>query len=184
MTPYWDICQILQKIWPTENLSMDEQRCQICFKMFQQHSRKIKCNICLTYYHLKCITVCSEYLKDLSSAVNDWFCTKCITDLFPYNHLENDVEYYWPAMMFQSQLVNLYITCLRNYVWSLNWTTKITPHFSWCRSWYSFYNTFNQSSIQCNYYLETTFNDELEKTVEQKMCYLCAIWISEVWRKT
>ena len=162
MTPYWDIRQILQKIWPTENLSMDEQRCQICFKMFQQHSRKIKCNICLTYYHLKCITVCSEYLKDLSSAVNDWFCTKCITDLFPYNHLENDVDFILASndvsestgksLCYLSE--KLFVPFELNDQDHISFLADADPDIH-------FFKTFNQSSIQCNCYLETTFNDEL-----------------------
>ena len=145
---------------------MDEQLCQTCFKLLQQHSKKIRCNICLNYYHLKCITVCSKYLNDLSNIKKtDLFCGKCITELFPYNLLENDVDFITTifnvsestgkSLCYLSE--KLFVPFELNDQDHTSFLTDADPDVH-------FYNTFNQSSVECKYYLETTLNNDLNKT--------------------
>ena len=96
---------------------------------------------------------------------NDWFCGKCITELFPYNHLDNDVDFITASFDVSEStgkslcylFEKLFVPFELNDQDHTSFLTDADPDIH-------FYNTFNQSSVECNYYLETTFNNDLDKT--------------------
>ena len=71
-------------------IKMDE--CNICRKKFQSHSKQMRCCICSNGYHMKCITLCPDYIHKLTEEMNNWYCPTCLSFLFPYNLItdEND----------------------------------------------------------------------------------------------
>ena len=44
-------------------------------------------------YHLKCISLSSEDINYIKDNQQTWLCSLCIAELFPSNHIEDDVEF-------------------------------------------------------------------------------------------
>ena len=72
-------------------IKMDE--CNICLKKFQSHSKKIRCCICSNGYHMKCITLCPDYIQKLTEEMNNWYCPTCLSCLFPYNLISDENDF-------------------------------------------------------------------------------------------
>ena len=68
-------------------------KCMICLKGILRHARSIQCALCEMMYHLKCITLCAEYSEHLVSNQELWYCSHCITDMFPFNQIADDTDY-------------------------------------------------------------------------------------------
>ena len=97
--------------------------------------------------------MCSEYLNDLSTMENDWFSGKWITDLSPYDHLENDVDFITASFdVSESTGKSLCYLSEKLFVpFELNDPdhTRFLTDFD---TNIHFYNTFHQSPVECNYY--------------------------------
>ena len=66
--------------------------CGICTRKLLVHAKKIVCCICKVKYHMKCITLSSEYTDAILHDANVWYCAQCLSSIFPFNALENDVD--------------------------------------------------------------------------------------------
>ena len=44
-------------------------------------------------YHMKYITLSSEYTEAILHDANVWNCAQCLSSIFPFNALENDVDF-------------------------------------------------------------------------------------------
>jgi hypothetical protein len=54
------------------------------------HSNSLKCTLCLQFLHAKCLPTYSDSDLDFAKqASNDWTCPKCLTEIFPYNSLDD-----------------------------------------------------------------------------------------------
>ena len=57
-------------------------------------------DICQNWAHLKCTPfTCEEYIA-LSNTNEDWFCLVCLTTLFPFNHFEDDTDFFFALFNF------------------------------------------------------------------------------------
>ena len=45
------------------------------------------------WMHLKCTTFNNVDYERLSISSDDWFCTKCLIDMFSFNLIDVDVDY-------------------------------------------------------------------------------------------
>ena len=76
--------------------------CSVCKFSVHNNHKAIFCNICHLWSHLKCTPFsCDEYLA-LSNSTEPWFCTSCIADIFPFNHFEDDTDFYFSIFGFDS----------------------------------------------------------------------------------
>ncbi len=64
-----------------------ENQCIICHK--QLITSSIKCSVCACKFHKKCANLSSKELRYYESNDTNWMCMKCLTNLFPFNNLEN-----------------------------------------------------------------------------------------------
>ena len=44
-------------------------------------------------YHMKCITLSTEYTEEILHGANTWYCGQCMSSIFPFNALENDLYF-------------------------------------------------------------------------------------------
>ena len=143
-------------------IKMDE--CNICRKKFQSHSKKIRCCICSNGYHMKCITLCPDYIQKLTEEMDNWYCPTCLSCLFPYNLIsdENDFISAITDISGESHQSFCYLSDKLFLPFELNdkdhssALCDIDPDLH-------FYQEFNQATVKCNYYLETKFNDEISE---------------------
>ena len=99
---------------------------------------------------------------------DNWYCTSCTSDLFPYNHISDDEEY----MLILSDLWDLPIALPyellhnENNIFSPfelnedfdNPLSEVDPDLQ-------YYNSqCNTVLNSCDYYLEDGFNDQIKKT--------------------
>ena len=68
-------------------------KCNLCLKKLQSHSKKISCHICKTNCHIKCISLNPEETISISSS-EDWICVTCSSNIFPFNHFFEDSDFY------------------------------------------------------------------------------------------
>ena len=68
-------------------------KCLICKKLFLSHSKKVKCCLCLGRYHLNCISLSSDIINYIQDNEQTWYCSLCITEIFPFNNIEDDIEF-------------------------------------------------------------------------------------------
>ena len=67
--------------------------CSICDRKTLQHAHDISCSFCFKSYHLKRISidhVVTGYMEQNRSA---WYCSHCLINVFPFNNLENDIDF-------------------------------------------------------------------------------------------
>ena len=68
--------------------------CNVCDKKVLRHSYKLQCSLCDHFVHLKClpfVTKTDDICK--THKHNKWYCTKCISDVLPFNHMFTDEEF-------------------------------------------------------------------------------------------
>ena len=69
--------------------------CMVCDKKVLSHSCSMQCHLCKGIYHINCL-----YLISKTDSVyinrdrNDWSCPECNSNIFPFNHYDNDNDYY------------------------------------------------------------------------------------------
>ena len=57
------------------------------------------CDMCQNWINLKCTPfTCEEYIA-LSSTNKDWFCLVCLPTLFPFNHFEDDTDFFFFSLI-------------------------------------------------------------------------------------
>ena len=76
--------------------------CSICkFRVHNNH-KAIFCNICHLWTHLKCTPLSLSEYNDLTHSHDDWYCPSCLSDTFPFNHLDSDTDFYFALLDLQS----------------------------------------------------------------------------------
>ena len=76
--------------------------CSICkFRVHNNH-KAIFCNICHLWTHLKCTPLSLSEYDDLTHYHDDWYCPSCLSDTFPFNHLDSDTDFYFALLDLQS----------------------------------------------------------------------------------
>ena len=74
--------------------------CTVCKFSVRNYHKAILCNICQNWTHLKCTPfTCEEYIA-LSNTNEDWFCSVCLATLFPFNHFEDDTDFFFALFDF------------------------------------------------------------------------------------
>ena len=71
--------------------------CSMC--KFQVHNNH---NICPFWTHLKCTLLSLSEYNDLTHSHDDWYCPSCLSDTFPFNHLDSDTDFYFALLDLQS----------------------------------------------------------------------------------
>lgn len=131
------------------------------------HSYKLTCSICENKVHLNCLpNVTRSDSLYIERHTNCFFCTKCNTSIFPYNHLEEEEfviaiedSLAKTPLISYNDLKDMNVSfCPFDLNENLNSPLyDIDPDIQ-------FYNKYYSSLVHsCNYYLEESLNDKLEK---------------------
>ena len=82
--------------------------CSICQKQVMKNS--IFCDLCKNWVHMKCANVSKKQLENLGLTNDDWYCSKCYKETFPFHGL-NDEEYVLYCFNLPETLVNTFSIC-------------------------------------------------------------------------
>ena len=73
---------------------MNRILCTSCKKRILRHEYHVNCCLCKLNCHKKCLPLFNEtdfeYAKNVN---NSWSCKNCNENIFPFNHIEEDVEF-------------------------------------------------------------------------------------------
>ena len=64
--------------------------CNVCFHSVSTKLANVRCTYCLRYYHIKCTSLDNCSGNYLAEHLSSWLCSKCLTLIFPFNHLDDD----------------------------------------------------------------------------------------------
>ena len=78
----WIALQVLSVI-----IAMDN--CPICNRRILSHAVQIVCQICNSKYHMKCISLDPDDHNYLKMHISTWYCKLCVSQIFPFNHVED-----------------------------------------------------------------------------------------------
>ena len=148
--------------------------CPTCDRRVHNHSYCLKCCNCLQLYHLKCVTLNKDEQNILLTNKEIWICLKCNTDIFPFNNIEEDVEFL-QACQTSSQNELLTSTLIYNPFQSNENDYIIGSEFDPDLNFYCEQNIF--SGFLCKYFTDESFNEKLsslssEDVLSFSLCHI------------
>jgi hypothetical protein len=73
--------------------AIESCKCNICRKIVKSNQKGIFCNICLSWVHPKCAQLSDKEYVNLGNNDDPWFCSFCLQNTFPFNHIASDAEF-------------------------------------------------------------------------------------------
>ena len=149
------VCNLLGSRVCSQILSMSGSQiiygdtCAICRMKFSFKSNKIFCNICCSWFHNKC----NSNNVILNTDQLDIWCTKCVSSIFPFNHLDEDIQFLNCVFDIKHNTSSILRSAEQFKIcseFSLTSNSSIDPDKQ-------FYSVRNSSSASCNYYLPDEF---------------------------
>lgn len=128
---------------------VSQDTCAICNMKFSLDSRRFFCCICLNYIHIKCNS--NNFVSTIDKQDN--WCSKCVTNLFPFNHFDDDIQFLNCVFDMKYDTNNILHSMDQFKIcseFSLTSNSNIDPDEQ-------FYSVHSSSSTYCNYYLPDQF---------------------------
>ena len=139
--------------------------CKTCYRKVQSFCYKICCQNCRTLYHAKCVSID----KNDIGKYDLWYCPHCLKEIFVYNHIDDDNDFYTAIMEEMSD-------------WSYDFheiNSKVFVPFEINEQFdtplieidpdMQFYLESNYiKNTKCDYYLEHTFVKNITRSEQQK----------------
>jgi hypothetical protein len=130
--------------------------CKICSKIVRKNQKAMYCVGCKTWVHLKCTIFNNDDYKHAT----DWFCTFCLSDIFPFNSIVDDLDFLCCLFMFtNSNKINSELIKSSDQL-------QLNKRFKVCELDIDpdkfFYNSLQSGS---RYYLEEEFNTLFDSTM-------------------
>ena len=125
-----------------------------------RHSTYISCSYCLKYYHVKCISIVPQEMTNLIDNASEWICESCVSQIFPYNHIEEQHEFI-RTISNSNRLSELSDQVFNPFDIHEDFNElcildDVDPDLN-------YYNVIQQSISKCKYYNEDAFNVEINK---------------------
>ena len=123
---------------------------------------RIECKYCLCCYHIKCITLSIDFTEEILADAQHWLCHLCLTSIFPFNNIEEDLEFIGTIDDLSHRDTLKYVSDKLFIPFELNdqdhssILCDIDPDLN-------FNNSLNQLTSKCYYYLESSFNSEINR---------------------
>ena len=138
--------------------------CPTCSKRVLSHAKGIQCYYCENTYHMKCISLETDYISQLKENHENWLCGSCITDIFPFNKLENEDDFRQAILMkLENELI------ISNLIYNPHESNSFD--FSYCDEFDPDANFFCQQNIfsgyTCPYYTEDGLNGKMSSFMSQ-----------------
>ena len=80
--------------------------CPICNRHVLAHAKQISCSLCNDKYHMKCISLVPCELSRMQET-SQWYCSNCLSGLFPFNHIEDDEMFIAEINSIESKCVDI-----------------------------------------------------------------------------
>ena len=131
-------------------------------------------------YHLNCILLSSEEINDIKDNQQTWFCSPCIAEVFPFNQIEDDVEFVatieditvsGTAMCYLSEKVFIPFELNDKDHSSLLCDPDPDLHY---------FKSFNQVIANNNYFTETSFKEHINKCWDKDAFSMCHLNIRSI----
>ena len=161
--------------------------CAICYSRLLSHSWYLKCYSCERHYHINCLTFVTKHDSIyIDRDNNNWLCTKCTSDIFPFNHYDEDVEF-----------IHTLVECLENELnimkYSDNYKNRLFMPFENSKADFThlldfdpdinFYQNLNNNCInKCDYYYEDSMNKSVRNWISINTTSHYCITIFVVYR--
>ena len=119
---------------------------------------------------MKSITLVPDEIQYITESFSTWFCTSCMIGSFPFNCIENDIDFITSVSNLNQPHVvaSDYLTECLFQPFELNDEDHRFP-LSDVDPDLNNYSSINYQSARCNYYLEDTFNSEIDKKIPKSM---------------
>ena len=150
--------------------------CNICLKRVLNHSFHLKCQLCFSKVHLKCLPQVNKNDSLYRNKDSDtWYCTRCIGEILPFNSIEDHSEF--DRVIFDIQykdpLIPYNILTSENRLFSpfeLNENMSLSLIDS--DPDVQFYNDqFNNLLQTCDYYTEDSLNKKISDLCIPPRCF-------------
>ena len=142
-------------------MAMDN--CPICNRRILSHAVQIVCQICNSRYHMKCISLDPDDHNYLEMHISTWYCKLCVSQIFPFNHVEDDELFISDINHFDISLKTLdsISECIFN-PFELN-TDKYYSPLCDIDPDINFYNEIDYHLVShCNYYMDNHFTSAIK----------------------
>ena len=92
-----------------------EGKCSVCYKNVLQFSYRLNCSYCSRVFHIKCLPFVSKNDSIYTKKETDkWLCLKCSQENLPFNHIDEDSEFFDALSEFWYDISNMSMNDLRN----------------------------------------------------------------------
>jgi hypothetical protein len=133
--------------------------CGVCKKAVRNNQKSLYCDSCCCWLHLKCTTLSKDDYLELKLDCSNWFCHNCISQMFPFNNIEDDFEFEC-CLYNLSNCNNINTTLIKN-----SQQLKLSNRVKLCNTDIDpdkfFYNQFD--NVGNTYFLEEDFNNMTKK---------------------
>ena len=141
--------------------------CNICEKRVLDHSYHLNCDCCRSRVHLNCLPMLVDRNDNLYTQrhSNEWFCTRCTSDILAFNNIDDDTEYLNTIYDLQSCKPPIPFDLLMSQdkiftPFELNEDISL-PLIDIDPDVQFYNNQCNKTLHSCDYYLEDTFNKKI-----------------------
>ena len=133
--------------------------CPICHRSFFSHAKTTCCRICKAIFHINCITLYQDDQITILDHSPSWYCTYCISEMFPFNHIKNDQTFLAEINNFTLSDRVAALSDVLFQPFELNDNDYYSPLFDVDPD-VNFYNKIDcHTGFNCNYYMEELFSD-------------------------
>ena len=81
--------------------------CSVCKFKVHNNCHAIFCDICFHWSHLKCTKLTLQDYNSLSACDDPWFCPTCLSEILPFNHYSEDINFLFALHDFSNTNFNL-----------------------------------------------------------------------------
>ena len=134
--------------------------CCTCSRKVLRHASCAQCRSCYEYYHMKCDSLEKSEQDDINNNTENWLCSICLADIFPFNQIEDENEFINECQHKMKCTCSLKISDLIYNPFDANSSDDhLCSDFDRNVNLCAEENVFNGYS--CRYHLEDQFNEEM-----------------------
>ena len=146
--------------------------CPICHRSFLSHAKTTCCRICKSIFHINCITLDQDDQISILDHNPSWYCTNCTSEMFTFNHIENDQTFLAEINNFTLSDRVAALSDVLFQPFELNGNDYYSPLFDVDPD-VNFYNKIDfHTGFNCNYYMEDLFSDARRHKIGNSQCEL------------
>ena len=75
----------------------------VCRFNVHNNHRAIFCDSCHNWTHLGCTPFTRLEYSGMSKSSDRWYCSTCLASIFPFNHFDNDIDFFFALYDFNFQ---------------------------------------------------------------------------------